>query len=1182
MQMRIPRVVKFVKGLHNIVAEEGKEAVFKCSVSPSDAAVTWSHNKTKIKASKKYVIAQKETNHSLAITDLTLKDSAEVCADAEGVESKATLKVEEAPVLFVKKLETKSVEEKEKVVLEVELSKPTTEVKWMKNSSVLHPDANLEVKADGAKHSLVIRSASYADRGFYSCETLHDKTQAKVNVEMRPIKLVKGLQQIDVHEKECATFEVELSHENVEATWMKDNLKLKSQDNCRIGVQGKKHSLTLSSLALEDSGLVTFKAESVHSTGRLNVTERPVKITKPLVDMKTQHKDDVTFECEVSRSNANVKWRKDGIELRPSKKMAIISRGTKRSLTIHKCEYEDKGKYMCDAVDDKSLATLEIHARDIKIVKPLEDVEVSEKESASFLCEISHDDVQTEWYSNENKIRAGDNVKLRQEGKSFALVYRSVEVQDSAEIKFVAETAESRAKLKVNELPVKIIKPLRIKIALEKHRGFLECQVSRPNAEVTWYKNNQEIEPSKKYEIVSDGVYRKLIINDTEFDDEDIYTCDAIDDKCSAQFYVEEQSINIVKELRDVEVTEPAEARFECEISIQSVRPPKWSLRGEVLQPSKDVVIEQERTIHRLILKKTDADMTGTIQFALGKAKSLANLVVKDLQVTITRPLEDKVVLETHSIVLSCDFKPSPKVVEWYKDYARIETSERFKPKREKNTAELKILRITLGDSGVYKCKAGNAETKATLSVLDRKVEITKHLQDVEIEEEGCATFSCEVSEDNEEVEWFLNDTHLYPNNFNEIKSVGKCHSLTLKHVMTEDAGTVTVKVQKRFSESVRLKVKEKPAVFMKSLDDVVGEERGTVTLECEASKPKVKPIWKKEGVELVPGDKYEMLQAGKTLGLIIHDLSKSDAGLYTCDLGTEVAKSKVTVQELNVGITKRLKSVDVLEGESCSFECVLSHESVEDCHWLVNGTEVGQDGRVRASNKGRKYMLNIKKARPSDAGEVVFSVRDLNSKATLVVKEKPAEFTKQLEDKEISVGQEVSLSCEMSKWDENIKWCKDGKEIRRSQKFDLRHEGTRAILIIHDASVKDSGVYTCETEISKTKATLTVEETGNCFIKDLQDLKLDENKKAVFTCETKKPASMVTWRKGIADLKASKKYEISQKANVLQLTVNELQENDSDIYTCDIADSQSSAKLVVKGGTDMSNSKSVTFSDKL
>nr|XP_060639352.1 obscurin-like [Anolis sagrei ordinatus] len=1060
-----------------IVVQEQKSVVLSTSVTPDNAEVKWFKDGIEIKGNKKYEMKKDGASRTLTVKQAEVKDIGVYTCETKNDKQQFQVQVQEAPALFVKKLEAKTVEEKETVTLEVELSKATTEVKWVKNGSLLHSDANMEIKAEGTKHSLVIKSAACEDRGFYACETLHDKTQAKLTVEMRPIKVVKGLQPMDVHEKDSVTFEVELSHEDVEGTWMKDGLRLKPKENCLISAKGKKHSLTLSKLAMEDSCLIAFKAEGVHTTGRLNVKESPVKIIKPLVDLKAQHKDNVTFECELSRANAEVKWRKDGTELRPNKRIVMVARGTKRSLTIHKCEYEDRGKYMCDADDDKSTAALEIQARDIKIVKPLEDLEVSEKESASFLCEISHDEVETQWFSNEHKIRAGDNIKLRQDGKSYQLVYRSVEVEDSAEIKFVAETAESRAKLKVKELPVRFVKPLRVRIAIEKHRGFLECQVSRANAEVKWYKDNKEIHPGQKYEMVSDGVYRKLLINEAEFEDEGIYTCDATDEKSTAQFYVEEQSINIVKELKDVEVIEPAEARFECEISIQSVKPPKWSLRGEVLQASKDILIEQEGKIHRLILRKTDVDMTGTIQLAIGKSKSSANLVVKE-----------------------------------------------------------------------------------------RKVEITKHLQDVEIEEESCAAFSCELSEDTEDVEWFLNDTHLFPNNFNEIKSLGKIHSLTLKHVMPEDSGTVTVKVHKKVSESARLKVKEKPAVFMKSLDDVVGEERGTITLECEVSKPKVKPIWKKEGLELTPGEKYEMLQAGKTLGLVIHDLSKSDAGLYTCDLGTEVAKSRVNIQELNVGITKRLKNTEVLEGESCSFECVLSHESVEDCHWLLNGTEVGHEGRFRAFNKGRKYTLNIKKALPSDAGEVVFSGRDLNSKALLVVKEKPAEFTKKLEDKTTVVGQEVSLSCDMSKWDSNVKWCKDGKEIRRSQKYDIRQEGTRAILIIHDASVKDSGEYTCETEISKTKARLTVEEAGNCFIKDLSDLKIEENKKAVFTCETKKPASTVTWRKGITDLKASKKCEISQKGNVLQLTVNDLVESDTDIYTCDIGDMQSSAKLVVKG----------------
>lgn len=83
----------------------------------------------------------------------------------------------------------------------------------------------------------------------------------------------------------------------------------------------------------------------------------------------------------------------------------------------------------------------------------------------------------------------------------------------------------------------------------------------------------------------------------------------------------------------------------------------------------------------------------------------------------------------------------------------------------------------------------------------------------------------------------------------------------------------------------------------MKSLDDVFGEERGVIKLECEVSKEKVKPVWKKDGAVLTAGNKYEQIQSGKTLCLLIHDLEKTDAGLYTCDIGTDVAKSQVSIQ---------------------------------------------------------------------------------------------------------------------------------------------------------------------------------------------------------------------------------------------------------------------------------------------
>lgn len=76
-------------------------------------------------------------------------------------------------------------------------------------------------------------------------------------------------------------------------------------------------------------------------------------------------------------------------------------------------------------------------------------------------------------------------------------------------------------------------------------------------------------------------------------------------------------------------MTEPEEAKFECEISIPSVKPPKWYLRGEVLQAGRNFIMQQEGTIHRLTILKTSADMTGTVQFSIGKSKSTANLLVR-------------------------------------------------------------------------------------------------------------------------------------------------------------------------------------------------------------------------------------------------------------------------------------------------------------------------------------------------------------------------------------------------------------------------------------------------------------------------------------------------------------------------------------------------------------------------
>ncbi|KAK1879151.1 Obscurin, partial [Dissostichus eleginoides] len=1131
---KAPRLVRLTTKLINVAAMEGKDAIFKCAVNPADVNVKWFHNSIPVTAGPKYKIGRGGSSHSLTITSVTQKDGGEISVDAEGKSCKANLQVEHEP-----------------------------------------PSGNMEIRVNGAKQALIFKSVAYADRGIYSCETLDDKTQAKLSVEMKKIQVIKRLTETKSHETETVTLEVELSQADVEGFWTRDGAKLKSGANCRITAFGKKHSLTLSNLKREDAGMIAFQAEGVHNSGKLVVTELPAMIAKPMVDISVADKEKVTFECEVSKTNADVKWFKDDVELKPGKNFGIHSLGRKRSLVINKCTPEDAGTYICRTTDDNTSAKLTVNAREVKIVKKLEDVEVMEKESAAFVCEVSHDEVECQWYKGSTKLKVGDNIKMRQEGKTYVLLFKSVTIEDMGEIKFTADKASSAAKLKVKELPVKFVKKLRDKIAMYKHRGHLECQVSRASAKVKWFKNKTEIKHGKKYEIKSEDVFRKLTINDVASRDEDTYTCDATDEKTSCKLLVEEQSISIVRELTSVEVTEPFAAVFEVEISMELVKPPIWTLNAVAVKESADVEMEKEGTMHSLTFKKTKASMTGPVQFTAGKSKSLAQLTVKERPLEIAEPIKDVKGKEKSSAILTCKFSASPKEVAWFKGQVPLTASDKYNMKQDATRAQLTIQRLTEEDSGDYRCQSGPAEAKGTLTVEVREMKISKHLADTEVDEDNDAVFTCEINYADEEVQWLLNDKVLFTNEVNTIAHDGKVHKLSLKNLAPQDGGTITFQVRK-VKESVTLKVKEKRAVFLKSLDDVIGEEKGMITLACEASKPRVSPVWRKEVKVLKAGSKYELLHTGKSLGLIIKDVTKEDAGEYSCDLGTEVSKAKVTVREIAIGITKWLKSAEVNEGDTCNFECILSRESTDKCSWTLNGNTITEGGRFKVTSKGRKYMLTIKDVTPADAGEVVLNIKDLNSKTTLKVEGKASSVSKGLQSVSAVQGEDAVFTCEVTKASFTVNWSMEGKAIKKSQKYDISQEEKVMKLTIHKISAQDSGEYSCEVVGgASTKAKLEIKEPIHKFTKELKDSQAEEKSNVTLQCETAQTPTTVVWLKGHTELKAGGRYEMSQKEGVLTLTIKQLEEKDTDIYTCDVGTSKIMAKVTV-------NALPANFKEKL
>ena len=75
--------------------------------------------------------------------------------------------------------------------------------------------------------------------------------------------------------------------------------------------------------------------------------------------------------------------------------------------------------------------------------------------------------------------------------------------------------------------------------AVEKDEVMLSCELSKPAAEVKWFKDGNEIFPSKNILFQSDGKKRTLVIRKAAQGSMGAYTCDCGTDKTTADLNIE-------------------------------------------------------------------------------------------------------------------------------------------------------------------------------------------------------------------------------------------------------------------------------------------------------------------------------------------------------------------------------------------------------------------------------------------------------------------------------------------------------------------------------------------------------------------------------------------------------------------------------------------------------------------
>ena len=74
-----------------------------------------------------------------------------------------------------------------------------------------------------------------------------------------------------------------------------------------------------------------------------------------------------------------------------------------------------------------------------------------------------------------------------------------------------------------SELPTTFVRPLANITVMEKQKLYLECEVSRPDKPIQWFKDDKPVTASARIKLTSEGGVHSLLIDCAELDDEAVY-----------------------------------------------------------------------------------------------------------------------------------------------------------------------------------------------------------------------------------------------------------------------------------------------------------------------------------------------------------------------------------------------------------------------------------------------------------------------------------------------------------------------------------------------------------------------------------------------------------------------------------------------------------------------------------
>ncbi|XP_075456770.1 myosin-binding protein C, slow-type isoform X16 [Ascaphus truei] len=232
----------------------------------------------------------------------------------------------------------------------------------------------------------------------------------------------------------------------------------------------------------------------------------------------------VRFVVELADPTVELKWYKNGQEIRPSTKYIFEHKGNQRILFINNCTLADDAAYQVKAGDEQCSTELFVREPPILVTKELENISTYCGERVELDCEVSDPEANVKWFKNgvelTNEPRARYRFKV--DGKKHTLIIDEANRGDSGTYSVMTTGGQSAAQLQVDLRPLKILQALTdTTVNLGKELN-LKCEISE-NVPGRWYRNGQLIQDSDRIKIFHKGRNHRLVIANALIEDDGDY-----------------------------------------------------------------------------------------------------------------------------------------------------------------------------------------------------------------------------------------------------------------------------------------------------------------------------------------------------------------------------------------------------------------------------------------------------------------------------------------------------------------------------------------------------------------------------------------------------------------------------------------------------------------------------------